>query len=81
MPPGFLNALQDTKLAWQQAGYDFTAFIDRKALKKLSFQITTEHNFEDLSGIVETESWAKETFESIRSVSSHVDIEVLEQIV
>ncbi len=81
MPPGFLNALQDTKIAWQQAGYDFTAFIDKKEVKKLSFQITTKHSFDELSQIVETESWAKATFESIRAVSSHVEIEILEQIV
>ncbi len=79
--PEFLSMLNTFKSCWDDAGFQFSVYIEKREAKLIIVHFKSERSFDAITDLIQEEAWAQETFEAIKAVAEHIDINVYQKVI
>lgn len=79
--PEFLSMLNAFKSYWDEAGFVFSVYIEKREAKLIIVHFESEQSFDGITDMIQEDAWAQETFEAIKEVATHIDINVYQKVI
>lgn len=79
--PEFLSMLNAFKSFWDDAGFSFSVYIEKREAKLIIIHFESHKSFDAITEMIQEDAWAQKTFEAIKEVATHIDINVYQKVI